>query len=319
MPRCSLREGGWESRCVDRTGKLDLRCRRLDQGSALGIERDGGDWRPVSGLPAPASWVAFPRLLIDRVAGLEQRPILAGMTLRRGDVADGAMAVLVAVPLHKTNRPLPCGVKVGQPFGRELRPILRGAKQRLGKGVILAHPRPRVRRLDAEPVQHGRHRRCLQGGAVVAMQDRACRHRMDALGQGRACGQVRRVVDTTSIAELSGGNSRATIRSLYRCPYRATSVFLRPQRFRSYPGGNSCDTGGRRTGTTVTVAQFRTELGEGVRHRTNRYLNNRIEQDHRGIKGRYQPMRGFPNRNQMFPPITADCTSSLLLSRRSAS
>jgi len=30
-----------------------------------------------------------------------------------------------------------------------------------------------------------------------------------------------------------------------------------------------------------------------VRHRTNQYLNNWIEQDHRGIKGRYQPMRGF--------------------------
>jgi DDE domain len=38
---------------------------------------------------------------------------------------------------------------------------------------------------------------------------------------------------------------------------------------------------------------IRTELGEAVRHRTDRYLNNRIEQDHRGIKGRYQPMRGF--------------------------
>jgi transposase-like protein len=38
---------------------------------------------------------------------------------------------------------------------------------------------------------------------------------------------------------------------------------------------------------------IRTELGEGVKHRTNRYLNNRIEQDHRGIKGRYRPMRGF--------------------------
>jgi putative transposase len=37
---------------------------------------------------------------------------------------------------------------------------------------------------------------------------------------------------------------------------------------------------------------IRSELGEGARHRTNRYLNNRIEQDHRGIKGRYQPMRG---------------------------
>jgi putative transposase len=38
---------------------------------------------------------------------------------------------------------------------------------------------------------------------------------------------------------------------------------------------------------------IRTELGEGVQHRTNRYLNNRIEQDHRGIKARYGPMRGF--------------------------
>ena len=38
---------------------------------------------------------------------------------------------------------------------------------------------------------------------------------------------------------------------------------------------------------------IRTELGRGVRHRTSRYLNNRLEQDHRGIKGRYRPMRGF--------------------------
>ena len=28
-------------------------------------------------------------------------------------------------------------------------------------------------------------------------------------------------------------------------------------------------------------------------HRTNQYLNNRIEQDHRGVKQRYDPMRGF--------------------------
>jgi transposase-like protein len=34
-------------------------------------------------------------------------------------------------------------------------------------------------------------------------------------------------------------------------------------------------------------------LGEAVQHRISRYLNNRLEQDHRGIKGRYQPMRGF--------------------------
>ena len=35
--------------------------------------------------------------------------------------------------------------------------------------------------------------------------------------------------DTCSTEELSGGNSLATIRSLYACPYRATFVFLRPQ------------------------------------------------------------------------------------------
>jgi transposase-like protein len=34
-------------------------------------------------------------------------------------------------------------------------------------------------------------------------------------------------------------------------------------------------------------------LGDEVIHRTNVYLNNRIEQAHRGIKQRYYPMCGF--------------------------
>jgi putative transposase len=38
---------------------------------------------------------------------------------------------------------------------------------------------------------------------------------------------------------------------------------------------------------------IRTELGKEVRHRTSRYRNNGLEQDHRGLKGRYRPMRGF--------------------------
>ena len=37
------------------------------------------------------------------------------------------------------------------------------------------------------------------------------------------------------------------------------------------------------------------ELGADVEHRTSQYKNNVIEQDHRGIKGRYRPMRGFKN------------------------
>jgi putative transposase len=38
---------------------------------------------------------------------------------------------------------------------------------------------------------------------------------------------------------------------------------------------------------------IRTELGKRVRHRTSRCKNNGLEQDHRGLKGRYRSMRGF--------------------------
>jgi putative transposase len=38
---------------------------------------------------------------------------------------------------------------------------------------------------------------------------------------------------------------------------------------------------------------IRTVFGERVTHRTNRYLNNHLEQDHRGIKQRYRPTYGF--------------------------
>jgi putative transposase len=46
-------------------------------------------------------------------------------------------------------------------------------------------------------------------------------------------------------------------------------------------------------GHDVYPRAIRTELGSRVRHRTNYYLNNRLEQDHRGIKGRCRPMLGF--------------------------
>lgn len=36
-------------------------------------------------------------------------------------------------------------------------------------------------------------------------------------------------------------------------------------------------------------------LGSSVQHRTNTYLNNRLEQDHRGVKQRSYPMHGFGN------------------------
>jgi putative transposase len=46
-------------------------------------------------------------------------------------------------------------------------------------------------------------------------------------------------------------------------------------------------------GHTSYPRAVRETLSDHVQHRTNKYLNNRLEQDHRGIKQRYYPMRGF--------------------------
>ena len=48
-------------------------------------------------------------------------------------------------------------------------------------------------------------------------------------------------------------------------------------------------------GHTSYPRAVRETLGDGVLHRTNKYLNNRLEQDHRGVKQRYYPMHGFGN------------------------
>jgi transposase-like protein len=48
-----------------------------------------------------------------------------------------------------------------------------------------------------------------------------------------------------------------------------------------------------RDGHDAYPRAIRTELGSRVWHRTNCYLNNRLEQDHRDVKGRCRPMLGF--------------------------
>lgn len=46
-------------------------------------------------------------------------------------------------------------------------------------------------------------------------------------------------------------------------------------------------------GHTSYPRAIREMMGEAVEHRCNQYLNNRLEQDHRGIKQRYYPRGGF--------------------------
>jgi transposase-like protein len=46
-------------------------------------------------------------------------------------------------------------------------------------------------------------------------------------------------------------------------------------------------------GHTSYPRAIRETMGDAVQHRTSKYLNNRLEQDHRGVKQRYYPMHGF--------------------------
>jgi hypothetical protein len=51
--------------------------------------------------------------------------------------------------------PFSSDLQIGEPFEREPRPILGGAEQRLGKGIVIADAWARLGWLDAEPLQHG--------------------------------------------------------------------------------------------------------------------------------------------------------------------
>jgi DDE domain len=95
-------------------------------------------------------------------------------------------------------------------------------------------------------------------------------------------------------------------------------------------------------GQDTYPAAIRTEVGELVRHRMNVYLNNRLEQDYRGIKDRYRSLRGSrasrqpddfvvrsmsfgvfcafdPSITNMSPPLAADCAGSATRSLSSGS
>ncbi|WP_404978320.1 DDE-type integrase/transposase/recombinase [Azospirillum brasilense] len=51
------------------------------------------------------------------------------------------------------------------------------------------------------------------------------------------------------------------------------------------------------TGTPPIPRPSRRCSGDAIGHRTSKFHNERLEQDHRGVKGRTRPMRGFQQPN----------------------
>ena len=90
----------------------------------------------------PAPWIAGPRSLVKRVAGTQETAVLAGMALPRGDIADAAVAMVEVVPTHEVGCPASRLVQIVEAARRELRPVLGGAEQALGKGVVGRFARP---------------------------------------------------------------------------------------------------------------------------------------------------------------------------------
>jgi len=100
------------------------------------------------------------------------------------------VAMLKVVPAHEAHGPGPSRVKRFKPFARKLRTVLGGPEERLRVGIVITHPWTGIRRLDPQPLQHGQHRRGLERGAVVAMQDGLAVQGGDTFAQRSAFDQV---------------------------------------------------------------------------------------------------------------------------------
>src|SRR5436309_3057003 len=122
---------------------------RLDDGIAFGVQGHCTDRSPVARGARPALRIACTSLEIYLVAGGEDRGVFTRMTLCGADVADAAVPVIMVIPMHEARSPGASLLEVGEALVRELRPVLRRAEQAFDIGVVIAHARARVRRLDA--------------------------------------------------------------------------------------------------------------------------------------------------------------------------
>ena len=126
-------------------------------------------------------------LFIGRRLHSQDLLVFHRVPLRRAEVAYTAVAMIDVVPIHKLAPPLPRILQRLEPLGGELGPVFGGTEQAFLKGVVVTHPRPRVRGFHTQPVQHGQHR----GGPRWVEPLSLCSTPMAAVYGGNALGPGR--------------------------------------------------------------------------------------------------------------------------------
>lgn len=84
------------------------------------VEGYGGNGLPVAGFSLyPAAGVLGAFGLVESLSFCEEAGVFSPVFLLRGDEAQGAVAVLVVVPLDEVVSPCSCFLKGGEAVGRE--------------------------------------------------------------------------------------------------------------------------------------------------------------------------------------------------------
>jgi hypothetical protein len=86
----------------------------VDDAFASRIERHRSKRRPVASAAGPARWIALLGLEVQGVPCGQDGLVLAGVALRRADVPDAAVTMIVVVPTHELRRPDPGFSEIGR-------------------------------------------------------------------------------------------------------------------------------------------------------------------------------------------------------------
>ena len=119
----------------------------------VGVEPDGLVGIPVADSACPATGMPPASFLVERRVLREDGLIQALVALGRGHEPDGAVAMLMDVPLHEGMDLEPGFLEAVEAVYRVVWAVVAGTEKCLREGIIVGDPRTTVRGRDAEPFQ----------------------------------------------------------------------------------------------------------------------------------------------------------------------